>query len=285
MKVCFFASDKDREQQLANDFLSGALHHGCQIEWRSLAPDVDLTGFDIGCFVGVKSRALHRRFVDAQIPFIMFDKGYCRHKRRDGVKGWEFWRIAVNAHQPTARLAALNMPGDRLDALELEITEWRESGQQIVIAGSSAKYHDFYDLRNPTSYASGIVKQLRDVTQRPIVYRPKPSWREAVPISRTRFSRPPETITSVLAGAHALVTHGSNACFEAVLAGVPCFILGDAVAKPISSTDIGMIERPMLATFKQRRRWLRNIAYFQWTSAEFEAGDAWDFIRGELHDQ
>lgn len=282
MRVCFFASDKDRELQLAQDFLAGALAHGHVPEVRSLAPDVSLTGFDIGCFVGVKSRALHRRFGDVGLPFIMFDKGYCRHKRRDGVKGWEFWRVAVNAHQPTARLGVIDMPSDRLDALELELNDWRSVGGHIVLAGSSAKYHDFYDLRNPTSYASGIVKTLRASTERRIVYRPKPSWREALPIGRTGFSRPPETIAHVLAGAHALITHGSNACFEAVLAGVPCFILGDAVARPISSTDIGAIEHPMLATRKQRMRWLRNIAYFQWTSGEFASGEAWDFIKGEI---
>ncbi len=283
MKIGFLASDKPREHLLADAFLLGAKKHGHEAEVFPLQPEPFVGPYDVACMVGVKSRELWRAHKAAGIPTIYLDKGYCRQKRKDGVAGWEYWRVSINAHHPTARLSEERLPSDRLDELGLELKPWRKAGRQIVIAGSSMKYHEFYGLSNPTTYASGIVKGLREVTNRPIVYRPKPSWREAVPIRKARFSRPPESIGSVLQGAHALVTHGSNACFEAILAGVPCVILGDAVARPLSTTALENIEAPFLAKQRQRVQWLANLAYWQWTLKEMASGAAWDFIGPAIH--
>ncbi len=138
-------------------------------------------------------------------------------------------------------------------------------------------------MKDPTAYARGIVRELRQSTERPLVYRPKPSWSDAVPIIKTTYSGPEEHIGRALTGAWVTVTHGSNACFESVLAGIPCIILGDAVAKPISSTSLGDIENPRLASDAERLAWANNLAYFQWTAAEFLSGQAWEFIRQEIH--
>lgn len=86
-----------------------------------------------------------------------------------------------------------------------------------------------------------------------------------------------------LRNAHVMVTHGSNACFEAVLAGVPVIVLGDAVAKPISSTVIEEVRRPHLARARDRKQWLANLMYHQWTMPEFEGGEAWNHIRPQIY--
>lgn len=285
LRICFFASDKAREHLLADAFLQGARRHGHATEVRALAEDVSVDGFDVGCMVGVKSRALLERVNRAGAGYLMFDKGYSRHKSRSPRAGWEYWRVAIDAHHPTARLAALSMPDDRLQAMGWEIKPWREPTEDgaIILAGSSAKYHEFYRLGHPTTYAKELVRQLRTITKRPLVYRPKPSWREATPILKTRFSQLPETLADLMADAHCLVTHGSNACFEAMLAGVPSIVLGEGVAKPLSSTEIGDVEGLHKASDALRRQWAANLAYFQWTGAEFSTGEAWDFLGQEIH--
>jgi hypothetical protein len=125
------------------------------------------------------------------------------------------------------------------------------------------------------------VKEIEGRTKRPIIYRPKRSWKDAVPITGSKMDKDSD-LNEQLARAHCLVTHGSNACFEAMLAGVPSIILGDAVAKPISSTSVMEIEKPRLATDKERESVLAFLAYQQWTLLELMEGGAWPHIRRQF---
>lgn len=306
MRIAFWHSDKPRERLLADAFAQGARAHGDVVEFHPLEPEPRVVDCDVACMVGVKSRELFRAHFNAGSHVLYFDKGYTRHAARSPVKLWEYWRVALDAHQPTDRLQRMTLTnGDRWDRLGLVMQPWRRANDtvdtttlsdlevvrravagsapgHIVLAGSSQKYHDFYGLKDPTSWARKVVAALRAETRREIVYRPKPSWKDAVPIEGTRFSSGEESIEEVLAGAWAVVTHGSNACFEAVLAGVPVVVLGDAVAKPISSTAISEIESPRLAPYIDRLQWAARLAYWQWTMPEFASGEAWRFLRPQV---
>lgn len=283
MRVVFWHSDKPREHLLADAFAQGVRAHGDTLELRALQPTIEpAQDCDVACMVGVKSRELYRATYELGTHVIYLDKGYTRGAAPGPVKVWEYWRASVDAHHPTRTLMDVARPEDRADRLGLMMQPWRRKGLQIVLAGSSLKYHDFYGLRHPTEWASKVVKQLQKrAPEHPIVYRPKPSWREAVPIEGTIFSQGGE-IEDVLKDAWALVTHGSNAVFEAVLNGIPCVVLGDAVAKALSSTTLEEIEAPKLASYTERHQWLRNLAYCQWTLPEFCSGLAWQYIRPQV---
>lgn len=236
---------------------------------------------DAAMMVGVKSRDLWRAHARAGVVCLYADKGYDRHSRTDDIRGWEYWRVAVGAHQPTSKFRP-DYPGDRLEQMGWEFRPWRERGDAIVIAGSSAKYHAFYDLKEPTDWTSKLIKCIEGQSSREIVYRPKPSWKDAVPINGSRFSPGSEKIADVIRYAHCLVTHGSNACFEAMLMGVPSIVLGDAVMKPISSADLAELESPRLASDAEREAVLRFLAYQQWSMAEMLDGKAWPTIRRQI---
>lgn len=288
MHVVFLSSDKPRERILAEAFTEGVKAHGDTAETQRLQPDVvTYPQADVVCMVGVKSRELFAVHTRMGTHVCMLDKGYTRHSVSGGVRAWEYWRVAVDAHHPTHYLMKQNRPADRLarlnlPGLSLPMQPWRKRGKHIVFAGSSQKYHDFYGLADPTTYAQKTFKRLRNFTDREIVYRPKTSWKDAVSIADTLFShgRP---IEEDLAGAHALVTHGSNACFESVLAGVPCLVTGDAVAKPISAVGCEQIENLIMVDDAARQQWLANLAYQQWTQAEMGSGEAWNHIRPEIY--
>lgn len=276
MRVVFFASDKPREQALAKAFLRGASFHRCHVEQRPLCASPDVRGADVIAMVGVKSKTLFDLTLAAGAVPVMLDKGYVR-TRRSGSRVWEYWRVAVGAHHPTeTSLMRHKMNSDRWDALGLEVSPWRSRGNQIVIAGSSAKYHHFYGLPEPNDYYRDLAAQIRARSQRPIIYRPKPSFKDAQPIDGTEFSDGNENILDALWGAHALVTHGSNACFEAALQGVPSIILGDGVAAPFSSRTLEDIENPIRG---KREQWFANLAYHQFTEREFRDGMAWQVMR------
>lgn len=279
MKVRFWMSDKGRERILSEAFLEGVKAHGDEVDARPLGAEFT-PDCDVAVMVGVKSNLLWRQHTRAGIIPIYCDKGYDRHSRKDDVRGWEYWRVAVGAHQPTAKFRP-DYPGDRLAQRAWEFKPWRENGKQIVIAGSSAKYHAFYDLKHPNEWTPKLVKCLEGMSKREIVYRPKPSFHEAVPVTGSRFSVG-TSISDDIRFAHCLVTHGSNACFDAMLMGVPSIILGEAVMKPISSTDLAELETPRLASDGEREAVLRFLAYCQWTQIEFLDGKAWQTIRRQI---
>lgn len=280
MKVRFWHSDKPRERLLAEAFVTGVKRHGDEADMRALGTEFD-PNCDVAVMAGVKSKDLWTKYARLGTQLCYLDKGYSRHSRPGDLRAWEYWRCAVNSHQPTLKFRP-DYPRDRAEAAGWRFKPWRENGTDIIIAGSSGKYHSFYDMKDPTDFATKLVKALNNYTKRAIVYRPKPSWKEAVPIINTRFSREGEGIEDVLRNAHCLITHGSNACFEAMLAGVPSIVLGEAVAKPISSTGIEDVEHPRLASNTERQALLNFLAYQQWTMQEMIDGKAWEIIRRQI---
>lgn len=279
MRVTFWHSDKPRECILADAFADGVRLAGDSCELRRLLPEPEVAACDVAVMVGVKSRRLYRAHWDQGIHVVYVDKGYSRHAAAGHVKIWEYWRVAIDAHHPTADLMARPCPADRWDALGLEWKPWRKAGGFVLLAGSSAKYHEFYGLKDPTAWARKVSAEVRALTAMPVVYRPKPSWHDAVAITGTTFSGSEQTIEQALAGAWCVLTHGSNAVFEAQLLGVPTVVLGEAVSQPLSSRSIPDILQPHLAPEELRRQWFQNLAYYQWTLPEMSAGNCWRWIR------
>jgi hypothetical protein len=284
VRLTFFASDKPREQVLANAFMDGARAFGDEVRIQPLNGEAQVAETEVAVMVGVKSRELFHANWRAGVHTVMLDKGYIRGRGDNPVTGWEFWRVAVDGHHPTRHLQDMRCPSDRWDRFGLTPAPWRRRGEQIVFAGSSAKYHEFYQLAEPTMYAKKVRGWIRERDQdRLIVYRPKPSWREARPVVGMEYSTSAQSLSECLQGAHVMITHGSNACFEAVLAGVPCIVLGDAVAKPISSTSMDELHAPRLATDDERQQWFSNLAYLQWNLREMASGEMWSNLRSQLY--
>lgn len=276
LRVVFhMRGEKPVEDQIAQAVARGA-PQGVTVDVTRMTKYVD-PAYDAACVVGVKSLPLVEQLRAAGKPWIYFDKAYNRDWPR-------WWRVSVCGHQPTDYLAAMECPGDRARAQGWEFSRWREvtPAGPVLFAGASLKYHRFCGLGDPTSYARDVVSGIKAQTRRPVIYRPKPSWSAAEPVEGARFSwqksKQPEGIARDLRGAHALVTHGSAAVLDAVLAGVPTVVLGHAVTRPISSTSLAEVDDPRLADAGEVRQLLANLAYCQWTVEEFGAGMAWPHI-------
>lgn len=281
MRVAFWCSDKPHESILGEEFLEGLRQHGDEGIIRRVEDDFSVGNYDVACMVGVKSRLLFQAHVKAGVRVIYFDKGYLRH-RRPGIRVWEYWRTSIDRHTPAEWLGSAKMPTDRMVNQGLTFAPWRSGGSTIIFAGSSSKYHEFVGLKHPTFFAKTWTKRIRSISSDQIIYRPKPSWRDATPIAGTIYSESPENLGTLFENARVLVTHGSNACFDAVCAGVPCIVLGEGAAKAISSTDISDIAAPFMASDEVRSQWLANIAYCQWTMSEMASGEAWQSLRRQL---
>lgn len=283
MRVCIFRSDKPREHILAEALEAGVKSHGDSCEMRPLTGEAQVAeGCDIAAMVGVKSKRLFDANWHAGVHTLMFDKGYDRTQiQPTGI--WKYWRVAIDGHHPTHYLSRLDYGPERWNRLGLTMEPWRFDGNKIIFAGSSEKYHDFYNMENPTDFAQKYITRIRKLNlKKTIVYRPKPSWHEAVPIHGTVFSQE-GPIEELLKGAFALITHGSNAVWEAIHAGVPTVVLGDAVSRSISSTECEHLRNPLLVSDRKRLKWASNLAYCQWTIAELRSGEAWKHIKEQFY--
>lgn len=277
MKAIFWQHpEHKRERDLAIAVAMGAKACGDEVQILDVTSgEPEVRECDLVMKVGVKSRDWFKAYRQAGIGYCYFDKGYIR--TRALVEWLDYWRMAVNGHQPTRYVEKSEHDRKRADAMDLELKPWQRDGNAIIVDGSSAKHYYFHDLGHPTPIARALVEQLRGCG-RPIIYRPKPSWRDATPIEGTEFSRDKD-IRPDLRRAHVLITFGSNACFDAVLAGVPAIVLGDGIARPISSTSLDDLENPRRASEGERRQWLNNCAWCQFKLAEFRSGMGWRTIK------
>lgn len=274
MRVGFWCGDSEREEELASAFVRGASRNGVDGRVLYRADGLLDRDYDVACVFGVKSFDLFRANASKGIPVVYFDKGYIRRGPST------YWRMSVNAHSPADWVASAKMPSDRAERQQYRARQWH-NGKSVVIAGASEKYHRFHSLPHPTEYARQLVKRIREFTDAPIVYRPKPSWKEATPIAGADYSDSGR-IDDALGDAAVLVTHGSNACLDAILAGVPSIVLGNGITKSVSSTSIEDVAAPHKANLSSITQMLANVAYCQWTIDEIGDGDLWDVLMPQL---
>lgn len=274
MKVVFYAAPgKFREEKLCAAVSAGCARDGDDFEVVANSAE-DPMSAEVGIMVGMKSAALRERCIAAGQRVITMDKGY---DRKD-----DWWRVSIDHHQPTAYLSRLVRPADRMTAAGWQLKPWRKRGSFVLVAGGGAKYHSVWGMEGPAEWAARVVREIRAAGwTHEIQYRPKPSQPDkSVPAGAVLSA--PKYMVHALEHCHTMVTFGSNACFEAMLCGVPSVILGDAVMRDVSSVTVAEVADPYRAPDADRLRVLSSLAYCQWREGEFSSGRAWPEIKRQL---
>lgn len=184
-------------------------------------------------------------------PFIYWDRGYFDRVFATwlprGENGGKYrWHVSSFQLQSIG-----DYPSDRLDRKRPPVGEWRRGGRHIVVAHPTPSYSKFHGLEN---WTAKTIEALSLITDRQIVVRDKESKRP---------------LQEDLAGAHALVAHGSNAAVEAVICGCPVFVHRDSAASLVGQTDLAKIETPI---YPDREPWLRALSYSQFDEIELIDG-------------
>lgn len=308
LKVKFYVvGEKQREHDVADAVGAGVRVCGDEFKKSDAGKFVEPDGrVDIACVFALKGNA--RRILDAYRVMgtrtLLFDKGLVRsstgHKTETGASLAGYYRVSIDEFMPLGRIERMMRDG-------VSANRWVATGLRpkervritatgpVIYAGSSQKYCDFHGLGDEHEYAEEICRRIRKKVgkERPIVYRPKPSYDMGKPVEGTIFSRPhgkPSNemhvgdLGSLLPKAHALVTHGSHAGIDSILAGVPTIILGDGAAKPVSATDLEHLLEDVLYYPDREKRfaWMSAIAWWQWKVPEMADGTMWRFLREEM---
>ncbi len=298
MRILFYVAyteglkAKAREEKLANAMIRGCAEHGDTVDTAPAHTfDGYVEGYDMAVVMGIKgiSPSVFGAWVRAGKQVLLIDKGYTRPKLNVPPRGDPaYWRMCINDPQPNSYAFTKNRPSDRIDRIQVDLKPFRKEGKQIVLAGSSNKYYRFFGIISPEDYHARIVKGIRKQVghKREIWYRPKPSFfrrhqLDCPPIEHTIFRKPITRLYTDLEGAHVLVTHGSNACFDAIVNGIPVLNTGLCASEPISENDIRNVQDPFIPSEGGRRQWLADIAYCQFTQAEISDGTAWNILSDE----
>ncbi len=238
---------------------------------------------DIGCFYGLEGNtpAIFERYRDAaarEHDAVYIDLGYWG--RREGGRWTGYHKVVVNERHPNLYVNLRAMPGDRLARFHVEPRPRRTTGHHILLCGMSDKGARSCGYE-PEQWERQAIAEIRQYTDRPIVYRPKPSWKGARPIEGTRYSDAKRTLEQELEGAHMLVTRHSNAALEAMLAGVPAHATHGVAALLSATTLREALEHPHLPDPAALLRLARNVAYCQWSIAEMREGLPWRHLMAE----
>jgi len=266
--ACHFDPDNRRSTRIAKAMMTGI--NACGDEAHAVAGWINQTWADVGLAYGWA----HPDVMTAYRRYVHVDLGWWDRKPEGAVLDG-YHKVCVNRRMPPP-LGGMGYPSDRFDRFGLKIAPWRQGGGPIILAGMSAKSAHTRGL-GPQEWEMSAVLRLRAVTNRPVIYRPKPSWVDAKPIPGTLFSKG-EAIEAVLAGAWALVTLHSNAAIDALLAGVPIHV--DEGPAALFSTKLEQIESPR--TPDGREQLMADIAWHQFSVPEMETGVCWKHVREQI---
>ena len=268
MKIHFaYKMNQDRAMKVCHAFIRSILNQGHQV-WTN--PD------EADCLVMYGLAPGHvilaDKFRAAGKPVIIIDLGYWNRNHGLGVHAE--YKISLGSHHPDQLLYAFEPKEDRFARLHFQIEPWKTTGKHILLAGMGRKSYAYYGLPD-LSWDMDTVRFLKQITDRSIVFRPKPSWRDCAPLSGTAFSAPSTSLGPVLNGAWCVVTHHSNVALDGLLLGIPCFTV-EGAALSMSSKMLEDVERPYYPT--NRKDFFNRVCHFNWSIAEIEGGKCWQFL-------
>lgn len=299
-KVIFYAADKPREIMLARAFESGVKAMGEAFEIRRKAeygenpdgsdrkyvgPTPDDTAVAI-CF-GVKADQIFWDHRALGIPVVYIDKGWSRQGGEGGHTLYS--RCAVNASSPIDYMMGMGVTHDRWERLGVRLAPYRANdGGHIIYASSSQKYHDFHKLGDAGALAQKTVTKLKKLSNRAVIYRPKPGDKSAKPLMGAALSTKSQSPAEAMRGCHLVVTFGASLCLDALIAGIPSIVLGEGITAPVSGRILETrndIEAPHYPNDVERLKFLAGMSYCQWTADEMRSGEAWSWLRKEIDRQ
>lgn len=204
--------------------------------------------------------------------FLYMDSGYMgNHPNAYNPHGWKIWhRVVLNDLQHNH---VVSRPRDRLARLGIELKP-RRSGSKILIAAPDEKPCKFYGI-DLDQWIANTITEIKQHTDRPIEVRLRNPDRQA---------RNQDPLPVALADAHALVTFNSIAATEAIIAGVPAFVLAPCnAARPVANCDLASIEDPYWPDTDTRQSWLNHLAYAQFHNSELADGTAERILKDTYH--
>jgi hypothetical protein len=165
----------------------------------------------------------------------------------------DFFRVTRNGFQQTE---IAERPEDRwqklVDRYRINVRDWRRGGRYVLVALSSNMSYEYFE---EFTWAERTIGEIQRHTDRKCLTRKKGLDQQDLQLQ--------------LRDAWCVVTHTSMAAVDAVIAGVPVFVTGPSIARPMGLTDLSKIESPV---FPERKAWFKSLAYAQFNLGDMKRG-------------
>lgn len=215
----------------------------------------------------MKHKIIKRCWQDSR-QFFYMDSGYFGNRASEqNPNGWKLWhRIVPNNLQHST---IVPRPADRWERHKITLKPWRQTGRKILIAAPDEKPCKFYNIDLDT-WLTNTVATIQRHTDRPIEIRQR---------TKNRQARVANAFEDALSDVHAVVTFNSIAATEAIIQGVPAFVLAPCnAALPVANTDLSKIDTPWLADRDTVEAWAHHLAYGQFHNNELRSGLAKEIL-------
>ena len=195
-----------------------------------------------------------------------------------GLVRGKTWKVAIDGINRDANFGNGGNDSNRANHLGLKLKPWSLGGDRIIICGQHDKSNQWKDMPTMSTWLLDTIKQIRERTDMPIVWRPHPRCpvpgieHEYKNVRREQPIQVKDTYDDFdfdCTGAYAVVNWSSNPATHAVMQGVPVFVGPSSLAYDVGNKDfttIGMPKRP------DRTQWLNDIAHTEWTLEEITEG-------------
>ena len=251
-----------------------AFHSGANALGHDVVVDSD-DGIDViwsvlfnGRMAG--NRAIWERNVQQSKPTIVLEVG--------GIKRGKTWKVAINGINRDAYFGPINNTSERADKLELELKSWRHDGEYILICGQHEQSLQWKNMPRMSTWVMETIDTIQKHTDRPIIFRPHPRCR--LPHIETEFNnvkrQDPQYVNGTyddfdmnFKNIYATVNWSSNPAIHSVIEGIPAFTGPSSLAYDVALQDFSQIDNPL---YCDRRQWLNDYAYTEWTVEEISQG-------------
>ena len=185
------------------------------------------------------------------------------------------WKVGVNGTGSNAYWGQ-GLDSDRPKKLGITLRPWRQQGANIVIACQRQDSEQWRDQPAMAHWLQNTVDQVRQHSSRPIVIRPHPRQKTALPHGTIQVvaKKLPGTYDDydffqALDTAWCVINWNSGPGSQAVMAGVPAFVGSSSLAAPVANLDLSQIEQPQRP---DRHDWLIDLCHTEWTVRELMSG-------------
>lgn len=286
---------KKESRELCEAFREGVIKHGDDVvmikavkkrvsiqEISQQLKKVDVT-FQL-CWYTTRENTEHRlRKAIVQVqksrgkPFLILDVGLL-HKNRArshtasaedkryliGFKGFKSKGIYLpNATGP-----------EKWEDLNIDIKPWRTATKPIVVFGENTNGILAYGKNIRQRYKE-MVREVRAISDIPIVYRPHPQEYKFFP-QETRILQSGQNFEP----AWCSVSHTTNAAIDGLIAGIPAIVKDpDSFLYHHTSNNLKDLRNPPLV---DREQIFHSLANLQWSLQEMRDGSAWELFKNAI---
>ena len=195
-----------------------------------------------------------------------------------GIKRGTTWKVGLNGINRDAYFGPSNNDNTRAEHLGLRLSDWRKSGEYILVCGQHDKSLQWRNMPRMSNWFLETYDTIRKHTDRPIIFRPHPRCRLEHIESGLKYVYRQDPVH--IGGTYddfdmgfdnvfCTISWSSNPGIHSVIDGVPAFVGPSSLAYDVAGHNLELINYPQTP---DRTQWLNDYAWTEYTVEEIAAG-------------